>query len=99
MVVAGITVLEHGTTVAALLQQVRGIFGGHVDAAAEATVAGEDRVRAFLHLDVLDQFRLNEDGALLIALEAAFGRAVDAHRDVFGVPQTPDVDGLATGFG
>ncbi|MNJ29697.1 hypothetical protein D3C77_242720 [compost metagenome] len=98
VVVAGVTVLEHGAAVAAFLQQVRGILGGHVDAAAEAAVAGVDRVRAFLHFDVLDQLRLDEDGALLITLEAAFGCAIDGHRHVFGVAQAPDVDGLATGL-
>ncbi|MNH00911.1 hypothetical protein D3C79_601170 [compost metagenome] len=98
MVVAGIAVLEHGAAVAAFLQQVRGILGGHVDAAAEAAVAGVDRVRAFLHFDVLDQLRLDEYGALLITLEAAFGRAIDGHRHVFGIAQAPDVDGLATGL-
>ena len=99
VIVAGIAVLEHGAAVAAFLQQVAGILGFHVDAATEATIAGLDRVWAFLHLDVLDQLRLDEDRALLVALEAALGRAIDGHRHVLGVAQAPDVDGLAPGLG
>jgi len=98
VVVAGITVLEHRAAVAAVLEQVRGILGGHVHRAAKTAVAAERRVGAFLHFDALDQLGLDEHRALLVALEAALGGAVDGQRDVFGVTETADVDGLAAGF-
>jgi hypothetical protein len=99
MVVAGVAILDHGAAVATILQQVAGILGFHVDAAAKTAVAGLDRVQALFDLDVLDQLGFDEDGALLVALEAALGRTIDGHRHVFGIAQAPDVDGLATGLG
>lgn len=98
VVVTGVTVLEHRAAVAAVLQQVRGVLGGHVDRAAKAAVAGEGRVGAFLYFDALDQLGLDKHRALLVAFEAALGGAVDGERHVFGIAETANVDGLATGF-
>lgn len=98
VVVAGITVLEHRTAVATVLEQIRGILGGHVHRTAKAAVPAERRVGAFLHFDALDQLRLDKHGALLVALETAFGRAIDGQRHVFGIAEATDVDGLTAGF-
>ena len=98
MVVAAVAVLDHGAGVAPVLQQVRGVLGFGVHGAAETAVAGLGRVRALFHFHPPDQFRLDENHSLLVALEAALGGAVDGDRHVLGVPQAPDVDGLAAGF-
>lgn len=98
VVVAGVTVLEHCAAVAAVLEQVRCIFGGHVDRAAKTAVAGERRVGAFFDFDAFDQLGLDEYRALLVALKAGFGGAVDRHWHIFGVAETTDVDGLPAGF-